>query len=350
MLPAASRGVSPATSTITLTLPSPLKGEGGGNPAASCGESSHGAILAMSSIVQYVNRETGAVVTEQRHDTRLLQYFYGDEFGSQLMRRLVRRHLISKIYGWWFSRKVGTRKLEKFVKQFRIDMCEAEKPLGDYASCNEVFTRRLKANARPVQTDPSLLISPADCSMTITPALQGTRLFIKGGSYTLGELIEDDTKAKRYEGGSIAIFRLAPADYHRFHFPDGGNADAPRRIPGHLDSVSSQALEYDPAIFCRNQRDIVEFNSDGFGRMLIIPIGATIVGKIVETYNAGPVVRGQEQGYFEIGGSSIVIVLEKDKVVFDEDLIANRRKGLETTIKMGTRIGATPRPCREGVL
>ena len=298
-----------------------------------------GAISPMSSVARYVDRETGAVVSEQRHDTKVLQYLYSNAVAAWFFRRLARRRLFSRLHGWWYNRRVATRKLEQFVKRFRIDIREAEKPLAAYSSCNEIFHRKLRDDARPVQMDPELLVSPADASVLITPSMEDTRFLIKGNRCTLGALLKDDEQAKTFQGGNIAIFRLAPADYHRFHFPDGGYAEAPRAIRGYLDSVCTQAIEHDPSIFCHNQRDIVQLSSSGFGRMLIIPIGAMLVGRIVETYRAGPVIRGQEQGYFEIGGSSIVMVLKKDKVIFDEDLVANSQNGLETKIKMGTHIG-----------
>ncbi len=140
------------------------------------------------------------------------------------------------------------------------------------------------------------------------------------------------------------MFRLAPRDYHRFHFPDGGTADRPRRIAGSLDSVAPQALARDPKLFCHNKRDVVLLESDNFKTIALVVVGATFVGSIVETHVPGRVERGQEQGYFEFGGSSVVMLCEPGAVAFDDDLVQNSSEGVETIVRMGTRIATIRNP------
>ncbi len=289
--------------------------------------------------IRYIDRETGLVVDEKRHDVGVLEFLYGQSMISRLVRKIIRRHFVSMIYGWIYHRKVSPNKLQKFVDKLNIDMKDAEKPISQYASRNDVFIRTLHPCARSIDSDLNTLLSPADSSLFVIPELNQSTISVKNGDYTLEELLQDQALAGEFKNGAVLIFRLIPKDYHRFHFPDGGFAKAPKVISGSLDSVSAYATARDPKIFCHNQREVVILDSDHFGKMLLIPIGAVMIGKIVQTYKAGRVERGEEQGYFEIGGSSILMVMQKETIKFDEDLISNSFNGLETKIKMGTRIG-----------
>src|SRR5262249_23031056 len=149
---------------------------------------------------------------------------------------------------------------------------------------------------------------------------------VKGAGVPLEDLVLDRVLAARYAGGSAAVLRLAPADYHRFHFPDAGRAGPTREIPGPLDSVHPIALESGAPSFL-NKRTVSELESEGFGRLLLVEVGALCVGTIVQTYAPGPVARGAEKGYFRFGGSTVVLVAERDALSFDEDLVRTTGEG-----------------------
>lgn len=292
------------------------------------------------------DRVTGAVCDDERSDNTPLAFLYGSGSLSRLARRLARRPFLSKLIGWKYNRPAAPKHLRRFVEQWGIDMAEAELPIEGYATINDLFARRLKPGVRPIDCSPNALVSAADARALVFPSLEGIHLPVKNGNYSIATLIEDEHAAQRFADGAAAVLRLAPRDYHRFHFPADGVAGEPRRIPGLLDSVAPQALARDPQLFCRNQRDVVMLRSDQCGAIAIIAIGAVGVGSIVHTYIPGPVKRGEEQGYFKFGGSSIVMLFEKDRVRFDRDLIENTQANIETVVRMGMRMGTMGNPAR----
>lgn len=289
--------------------------------------------------IHYVDRETGLVVAEERHDVKILQFLYGNSLMGRMLRKLIRKHFISKIYGWLYHRTVSQKKLQQFVDKLQINMSEAEKPISQYRSKNDVFIRKLSPNARQIDGGFNTLISPADSSLYVISELNGCSVTVKNGHYSLAELLQDHLLAEEFKHGSVLVFRLIPSDYHRFHFPDSGTVLAPKVISGFLDSVSGYATMREPQLFCHNQRELVILDSDHFGKIILVPVGAVMIGKIVHTYKAGRVEQGEEQGYFEIGGSSILMIIQKEKIIFDEDIVNNSLRGFETKIKMGARIG-----------
>ena len=138
----------------------------------------------------------------------------------------------------------------------------------------------------------------------------------------------------------MAIARLCPSDYHRFHFPCDGIPAKPRLINGLLYSVNPIALKKNVSILSENKRMITEIETDHFGTVLYIEIGATSVGSIRQTYTPDlKVKKGDEKGYFEFGGSCIALLFEKGRVTFDADLTANTQKGIETKANFGETLG-----------
>jgi phosphatidylserine decarboxylase len=161
---------------------------------------------------------------------------------------------------------------------------------------------------------------------------------VKGCEVTVDELLGDRALATRFEGGAALVIRLAPADYHRFHFPDRGEAGPARSIPGPLHSVHPVARAAGvPSL--RNRRAVTLVDTPRFGTLALLEIGALCVGTIVQTYAPGSVQRGQEKGLFRFGGSAMVLLAQAGRLRLDDDLLANTNRGLETVIRMGTRVG-----------
>ncbi|MGL4628732.1 MAG: phosphatidylserine decarboxylase, partial [Cetobacterium sp.] len=142
-----------------------------------------------------------------------------------------------------------------------------------------------------------------------------------------------------FHGGTILIIRLAPVDYHRFHFPATGQIGKSKLIDGYYYSVSPYAIKKNFRVYCENKREVSILKTEKFGEIVLSEIGATMVGGIEQTYKEGFVKKGDEKGYFFFGGSSCVLLFEKDKVQFDEDILENSKKGLETKVYMGEKIG-----------
>lgn len=290
-------------------------------------------------VIEYVDRKTGALAREVVLGEAFVQWVYERFLGRALRRAVLTRPFFSKAYGRYQSSRVSRRSIPKVVEQLSIDMEDYVEPDGGYSSFNDFFTRRLRPGARPVVADPDRLASPADGrTFAYTDVRGDTLLPAKGRHISLRELLASEREAARFQHGTVLIVRLCPSDYHRFHFPCAGVAARPRTIRGPLESVNPRALAKGMAILDRNQRDLTFIDSERFGRVAYLEIGAMCVGSIVHTFTPGPVKAGDEKGFFQFGGSTVILVFEKGKVAVDRDLVEATKKGFETFLRMGEGI------------
>jgi phosphatidylserine decarboxylase len=231
-------------------------------------------------------------------------------------------------------------------------MAEMEEPNPENYDCfNSFFARAIKPSARPPAepSNPLVTSSPADCRLTVFPSIDlATQYWIKGRGFTLARLLGDETLANQFNGGSIAIARLAPQDYHRWHSPVSGTVRGIRDIPGTYYTVNPQAVNEPGAVdvFCENKRSVMMLERDGTqAPIAIVAVGAMLVGSIkyvpgVDQVGAR-VERSQCLGAFYYGGSTIVVVYPPGEVAFDADLVRNScDERCETLVRVGWRIGA----------
>ena len=164
--------------------------------------------------------------------------------------------------------------------------------------------------------------------------------YIKGQRFDLAKFLGSQELAAEFEGGSMLISRLCPVDYHRYHFPVSGKAGAARILDGSLRSVSPLALRRKLSILWENRRMITEVESAAFGKMIVMEVGATCVGGMHSTFEAGSQVeKGADKGYFSFGGSCVTTVYKKGAIRFDGDLMEQAADGREVYAKMGERCG-----------
>lgn len=186
-------------------------------------------------------------------------------------------------------------------------MQEVKLPIKDFKTFNEFFYRELKPNARPCTAPdkPEVAVSPADCRTVIFNTLdEATKIWVKGREFSLERLLgkaypED---AKRYVGGAFGIFRLAPQDYHRFHIPVDGKMGEPKLIEGEYYTVNPMAIRSALDVYGENIRVLVPIDSTHHGRVMVVCVGAMMVGSTVITRETGAEVkRAEELGYFKFG-------------------------------------------------
>lgn len=290
--------------------------------------------------IKYIDRASGEIKTENVPGEGILKWLYSSATGKAALHILVKRKIISAIGGWYMNTSYSKKRIEKFIHQHQINIREFEiEKSSDFKSFNDFFYRRLKPNAREIGNK---LVSPADGKILVFPALKDVNsFFIKGTAFSLDDFLGDKTLAEKYKNGSMAIIRLAPPDYHRYHFPATGMASESVKIKGHYYSVSPLALQKSLRIFCENKREYCQLSTKEYGELLIVDVGATMVGSIIQTYTANTTVnKGDEKGYFAFGGSTLVLFFEEGKLLFDSDLIENTRQGFETTVKVGENIAS----------
>jgi len=238
-----------------------------------------------------------------------------------------------------------------FVKLYKVDLSEAEfEIVKSYPDFSSFFTRALKPNARPLDPDPSVLISPVDGYVSaLGPVRDGTMIQAKGHSYTVSELLGGSKASAFFNKGTFCTLYLAPHNYHRIHMPASGKLREWGYVPGRLFSVSARAVRTIPRVFVRNERVFAIFETD-FGPLALVMVGALFVGSIETAWNGrvtpphgheaggytpmNPVVlmRGREMGRFNMG-STVILLAPPGLVAWRSHLTANK------PVRMGLALG-----------
>ena len=233
---------------------------------------------------------------------------------------LLPRENLSRNIGWLADRTVPqpvlTPIVDAYVRFLDIDVDEVDMPLGGFANFNAFFTRRLLPNARPLDPDPNAVLCPADGKLEeLTRVRAGASVRVKGHDYHVADLVGNTKEAERYIGGYAFLVYLSPRDYHRVHAPVGGQVKRIRHVPGTLYPVNRIGLEHVPGLFARNERVTLVTESERFGAVSTILVGAFGVGRIgisvrAPTAQKGTqtINRGDELGLFYMGSSVLVLV------------------------------------------
>lgn len=232
------------------------------------------------------------------------------------------------------------RKLIKdFVKMYDINTQEAEHPLIYYSTLQEFFQRKRKNIRISSINNPKVFVSPSDCRILVYPHLSiGKSIWVKGNEFTIDKLL--GSKTNLYKGCSLVICRLAPQDYHRFHFPVSGYYTRTKNIKGHYYSVKPSVVNSSLDVFTENRRTVTYLKTKYFSKVAIVAIGATCVGSIVITARSNSYVKkGQEYGTFAFGGSTIILLVPRGLITFDKELLEYSKKGIESLVRVGDKIG-----------
>lgn len=289
--------------------------------------------------IKFIDRKSGKTLIERPPGVRLLNFLYDNPFGKTAFLTLARRKFISDMYGRRMNKSSSIKKISKFVSQLNIDMSESEKSISEFTSFNDFFYRKLKPSARPINEG---FVSPGDGKLLAFENVSDVNtFFVKGRKFNLKEFLNSESLANKYKNASLIILRLAPNDYHRYHFPYAGKASVSTKIKGRYYSVSPYALASNfTKVFCENKREYCVLSTKDKGDIVLAPVGATLVGSIISTYKSKTQLqKGDEMGYFTFGGSTIVVLVDKDKLKIDKDLIDNTKNHIETFVKMGETIG-----------
>ncbi|MGL5961833.1 MAG: phosphatidylserine decarboxylase [Cetobacterium sp.] len=291
--------------------------------------------------INYIERKTGELKTETPPGEGFLKFLYYNPLGKLPLNLVVRKKLLTDFYGKKMRSISSIKKIKPFVEANEINMNESKKSIDEFKSFNDFFIRELKIGAREIDLNQNTLISPADGKILVFDNLKdSTKFFLKGDEFSISEFLMDKEEAKKFEGGTLVVIRLAPVDYHRFHFPADGLISESKLIDGFYYSVSPYAIKKNFRIYCENKREVSVLKTENFGDIVLSEIGATMVGGIEQTYKANTTVKkGDEKGYFFFGGSSCVLLFQKNKVQFDKDILENSSKGIETKVYMGEKIG-----------
>lgn len=286
--------------------------------------------------IRIYNRYSQSIEEETIWGERCLRWLYQKPSGRFFEGKFLSKKFFSVCVGWWMRRFWSRGYIDTFVKKYGINAGIFEKKFSEYRSFDEFFSRRIKKEFRPIAAKDNQLIFPCDGRHLVVESLKNFPIFfVKGQAFRINSFLKDQELAERFGDGSMLISRLSPVDYHRFHFPCDVLAQNPYEIRGRYASVNPLATRQRLSIFFENKR-IRTLLSHTLGDILMLEIGATCVGSIQQTFHFNTkYLKGDEKGYFRFGGSTIVLLFEKGKVRFADDLIKYSRIGMETYAFMG---------------
>lgn len=277
----------------------------------------------------------GTLIEVDNGQDKFLKKLYGSTFGRILLKPLV-TPVVSNIAGAFLSTKCSCALIKPFIRSNNIDMSQFEDV--KYNSYNEFFSRKIREGARMIDMDSTHFISPADSKLTVLPISKDTRFTLKHTKYSVSSLLKNKELANEYQDGYAFIFRLTVDDYHRYCYIDDGVKERNIHIAGKFHTVNPIANDYYP-IYKENTREYSILHSKHFGDIVMMEVGALLVGKIVNLHEKEEVKRGQEKGYFQFGGSTVVLLTKANAVQVDEDILVNSKDGIETIVKYGEKIG-----------
>lgn len=267
-----------------------------------------------------------------KKETIVVRFLYKTIIGRCVLKVLVRPR-ISQIVGKYLNSGYSIWLIPIFMKIFEVHMEEFEEK--KYLSFNDFFTRKKRCR---IDITTGHLISPCDGFLSIFKIDKEQKYYIKNVEYSLESLLQDSKIAERFTGGTCLIFRLTPKNNHRYCYVYDGVKKSEHTIPGVLHCVRPIAYTTIP-VFIENSREYIEIDTGLYGSIIQMEIGALLIGKIHNHKSNETILQGSEKGYFEFGGSTIIVLIEKDRLEVSNKILDNIKKGIETSVKMGEMIG-----------
>ncbi len=250
--------------------------------------------------------------------------------------KLLSSRALSRACGAFLDSRLSYFLIKGFVQKNKINLDEYQ--TEGIKTFNEFFRRKIKDGYRPYDLEPEHFCAPCDGLLSVWPVQENNVIPVKQSRYTISSLLQDETLAAEYKDGLCLVFRLCVDNYHRYCYADSGKKSRNIFIPGKLHTVRPIALESLP-VFTENCREYTTIESSVFGKLVQIEVGAMLVGRIVNFEEEAIAERGKEKGFFEYGGSTIILLVKKDSLKINDDILANSEKGIESPVKMGIQIG-----------
>lgn len=288
-------------------------------------------------MIQVYDRRSKRLVDEKECGVGSIKFLYNTRTGRIILKSFAIRKPFSNLYSTYEKSPLSRGKVKKFVRKFNISTedCYQKK----YRNFNEFFTRKrvcyidcTRANELP---------AIADSKLTVYHLNEDCRFSIKNSNYCVSELLEDPAYAEKYRDGLCLVFRLTPDDYHRYVYPDNGTQETTKKIKGILHTVNPISAEGSVNVYVRNSRQWTVLHTEHFGELVQMEVGAMLVGKIRNHYLHGGAFFSKldEKGFFEYGGSTVVLLIPAGVVKIDEDILHYSAQGIETKVVIGERIG-----------
>lgn len=298
--------------------------------------------------INFFNRITLKIESEKVYGDKLVEWLYQSESGK-LLSSVICKAPLSKLYGYYQDLSVSQRKIIPFIKNFNIKMQdylpeEGRNGESPYSSFNQFFIRRFKPGVREFIKQENQMAAFCEARyFGYTLVHDDEKIPVKGHYLRPKELLANAKWEDTFLDGALLLARLCPVDYHRFHYPDDGVILDEYRVPGVLHSVNPIALKAKQDVLITNERHVTIIETKNFGKLAYIEVGAICVGKIVQSNpleKGKSFKRGEEKGYFLFGGSTVIVIGEKNKWKPSQDILDYTKKGLETYVQLGMSVAS----------
>lgn len=278
------------------------------------------------------DRATGEYTQEV--SSKKLRFLYNKKVGRFFLKFFV-SHICAKMASKFIRSSFSRRRMNKFIKNNEIDLNNFEDKR--YKSYNDVFTRKLKSHLIDIDYDEDRFIAPADSKLSIYPIKEDLMVNIKDSDYTLNEMVENNIDLTEFSNGLCLIFRLSAYDYHRYCYVDSGSLIDSYHVKGKLHTVQSISDDYE--IYKKNSRVVSILDTKNFSKIIQIEVGAMAVGRIIN-HPLSNFEKGEEKGFFELNGSTIVILVKDNVIKIDDDILEHNDKDIETKVRYGEGIAS----------
>lgn len=268
-----------------------------------------------------------------KKESASIRFLYNTAVGRAALKLLVKPQ-VSKAAYYYMDSPLSKWMIGNYIKKYGIDMSLYEG--APYRSFNDFFTRKRKHIDRI--EDENALISPCDGFLSVYKISDKVNFHIKHVDYNIQALLDNEVIAEKYKDGYCLIYRLAPHNFHRYLFTDDGRILLKRRIDGELHTVRPMVCGKLP-VYIRNSREYTVIKTENFGSVVQMEVGALLVGRIRNHDYSGDVKRYMEKGYFEFGGSTIIMLMEKDKACLNRKIMERLDSGEELVVNVGDKVG-----------
>lgn len=280
--------------------------------------------------MEIYNRETKQIEIEKEYQKNLLNFLYKTFVGRILLKFIFARPWFSKLRAIYMKSSISKKDIVPFIKKNNLTTIEYG---SNFKNFNDFFIRKrnIKNNSKTNE-----LVAIADSKLSVYKITNDLKLNIKNSCYTIDEILGTKGYSDYYKDGYCLIFRLSVDDYHRYNFIDDGTYINQYFLQGELHTIRPISSKY--KVFSRNSRVINILNTKNMGKIIQIEVGAMLVGHIKNKENILSFNKLEEKGYFEYGGSTIIVLLNKN-IKFEKDILEYNKKDIEVKLKIGDKIG-----------
>ena len=309
-----------------------------------------------SNVLTIKDRKTGLLMQEYipSYVTVAFQLMYQNAAARSISSGVITQDILKKMSkdkGTLYDTEESRKEIESFIKTYNIDTSILNaKDISEFDTMNDFFARSIDFKAhRPMPDNEKQIVSPADCRMMVfNSILDSTRFWIKGSQFTLEKLLGSERSeiVPNFESGAFCIARLAPQDYHRWHWPVSGTITKITPVDGGLFTVNPFAINKDVNVYTENKRCIVEIDSNCHGQVILVAMAATMVGSYILFQKDNVILeeqmtveRGEVAGEFRFGGSTILLLFKAGAIEWEQDLLTHSKENLETLLLVRESIG-----------